>query len=43
MPGKKKVAAHAVYLDNGGVNNIDRDAIEPKHFAHWVEFAKKMA
>ena len=25
-----------------GVNNIDRDAIEPKHFAHWVEFAKKM-
>ena len=42
VPGKKKVAAHAVYLDNGGVNNIDRDAIEPKHFAHWVEFAKKM-
>ena len=36
IPGKKKVAAHAIYLDNGGVNNIDRDAIEPKHFEHWV-------
>ena len=42
IPGKKKVAAHAIYLDNGGVNNIDRNAIEPKHFTHWVEYAKEM-
>ena len=42
IPGKKKVATHAVYLDNGGVNNVDRDAITPEHFTHWVEFAKKM-
>ena len=42
IPGKKKVAAHAIYLDNGGVNNIDRNAIEPKHFTHWVDYAKEM-
>ncbi len=42
IPGKKKVATHAIYLDNGGVNNVDRDAITPEHFTHWVEFAKKM-
>ena len=33
VPGKKKVAAHAVYLDNGGVNNIERD-LNPTYFNH---------
>ena len=40
LPGKHKVNLHASYLDNGGTF-VDRDAIEPKHFASWVEFAKK--
>ena len=40
IPGKKKVATHAIY-HNAGMT-IDRDQIEPKHFTHWVEFAKKM-
>ena len=39
MPGKKKLNLHASYaiIDDGA----DRDSIEPKHFAKWVEFAKE--
>ena len=39
-PGKKKLNLHACYaiFEDGFV---DRDKIEPKHFAKWVEFAKK--
>jgi len=40
LPGKHKVNLHACYLDNGGTF-VDRDEIEPKHFATWVDFAKK--
>ena len=40
MPGKKKLNLHASYaiFENGEF--ADRDKIEPKHFAKWVEFAK---
>ncbi|MBQ0125777.1 MAG: L-rhamnose isomerase [Clostridiales bacterium] len=39
-PGKKKINVHACYaiFDEGGF--VDRDKLEPKHFAKWVEFAK---
>ncbi|MBR7132934.1 MAG: L-rhamnose isomerase [Clostridia bacterium] len=39
-PGKKKLNLHACYaiFEDGFV---DRDRLEPKHFAKWVEFAKK--
>lgn len=39
MPGKKKLNLHASYavIDDGA----DRNAIEPKHFAPWVKFAKE--
>ena len=39
MPGKKKINLHASYaiIDDGA----GRDALEPKHFAKWVEFAKE--
>ena len=39
-PGKKKLNVHACYaiFEDGFV---DRDKIEPKHFAKWVELAKK--
>ncbi len=39
-PGKKKLNLHACYaiFENG--EYADRDAIEPKHFRRWVEFAK---
>ena len=40
IPGKKKLNVHACYaiFENGEYAN--RDALEPKHFAKWVEFAK---
>ncbi len=38
IPGENKVSLHAIYLDNGGTF-IDRDAIEPKHFASWADWA----
>lgn len=40
IPGKLKIAAHAVYLDNKG-KKVDRDQIEPQHFTKWVDFARK--
>lgn len=41
MPGKKKLNLHASYavFENG--ERADRDKLEPKHFAKWVEFAKE--
>ncbi len=39
-PGKKKLNLHACYAIFDG-ETADRDKIEPKHFAKWVEFAKK--
>ncbi len=41
VPGKKKLNLHACYaiFENGEF--ADRDAIEPKHFKKWVDFAKE--
>ena len=41
MPGKQRLNVHACYpiFDKG--EWADRDALEPKHFAKWVEFAKE--
>ncbi len=39
-PGKKKLNLHASYAIFDG-EWVDRDRIEPKHFAKWVDFAKK--
>lgn len=41
IPGRKKVAAHAIYLDYCG-EPVERDQIEPRHFRHWVDYAGKM-
>lgn len=40
VPGKKRINLHASYavFEPGGA--VDRDRIEPKHFAKWVEFAQ---
>ncbi len=40
-PGRKKLNLHASYAIFGDDEFVDRDKIEPKHFAKWVEFAKK--
>lgn len=41
IPGKHRINLHACYavMTDGAV---DRDALEPKHFAPWVEFAKEL-
>ena len=41
MPGKKKLNLHASYAIFEEGEFADRDKLEPKHFAKWVEFAKK--
>ena len=40
IPGKNKLALHAVYLDNGG-KKVERNEILPEHFAGWVDYAKE--
>lgn len=41
MPGKKKLNLHACYAIFDKDEYVDRDKLEPKHFAKWVEYAKK--
>ena len=40
IPGKKKLNLHACYAILNG-EKADRNAIKPKHFQPWVDFAKK--
>ena len=40
IPGKHRLNLHAFYGEFGG-KRVDRDAIEPKHFANWIAWAKK--
>ena len=39
IPGRHRVNLHAIYAETGG-RNVDRDALEPKHFAAWRDWAK---
>ena len=41
MPGRKKLNLHASYAIFEDGEFVDRDKLEPKHFAKWVEFAKE--
>ena len=40
IPGKKKLNLHACYAIFEDGEFADRDALEPKHYTKWVEFAK---
>ena len=40
IPGANKLALHAIYLNNDG-KFIDRDMIEPEHFAEWIDYARE--
>lgn len=40
VPGTKRVNLHASYGEFGD-KKVERDAIEPKHFQGWVDWAKK--
>ena len=43
MPGKKRLNLHASYAFLGDdKGKIDRDAYEPRHYAPWVAFAKRL-
>ena len=39
IPGKKKLALHAIYLDANG-KKVERNEIGPEHFTSWVQWAK---
>ena len=39
IPGKKRLNLHAIYLETN--KPVERDVIEPKHFATWVKWAKE--
>jgi L-rhamnose isomerase len=40
LPGKQRLNIHASYAETNG-KPVDRDALEPKHFAKFMEWAKK--
>jgi L-rhamnose isomerase len=39
IPGKHRLNLHASYADTVGVK-VDRNELEPKHFASWADWAK---
>lgn len=40
LPGNHKVNLHAIYGDFDG-QKVDRDAIEPRHFQSWIDWARQ--
>ncbi|CAI2510613.1 L-rhamnose isomerase [Serratia ficaria] len=38
IPGPKRLNLHAIYLESE--RPVERNAIEPRHFSHWVEWAR---
>ena len=43
IPGTHRINLHASYAVFEEGEWADRDKLEPKHFAKWVEFAKERA
>ena len=39
IPGKLRFNLHAMYAETGG-KRVDRDELEPRHFARWLDWAK---
>ncbi len=39
LPGRHRVNLHAIYAETGG-RRVDRDALEPRHFSAWMDWAK---
>jgi L-rhamnose isomerase len=39
LPGKYKCNIHAMYAETGG-KVVDRNELQPKHFARWMDWAK---
>ncbi|MFN7252298.1 MAG: L-rhamnose isomerase [Anaerobacillus sp.] len=40
IPGKHRINLHAIYAETNG-EVVERDQLEPKHFANWVQWAKE--
>ena len=40
VPGKLRLNIHACYAETAG-QVVDRDALEPRHFANWMEWGKR--
>ena len=40
IPGKHRLALHAIYAETGG-QRVERNALQPEHFANWVGWAKE--
>lgn len=40
IPGTHRLNLHASYAETGGAV-VDRDALQPKHFARWIAWAKE--
>jgi L-rhamnose isomerase len=40
VPGRHRLNLHACYLDNGG-KAVERNEIEPRHFAGWIDWARE--
>ena len=41
LPGAQRVNLHAFYCETGD-QVVDRDALEPKHFSSWIDWAKEI-
>lgn len=39
IPGKHRLNLHAIYAETNG-QKVDRDALDPSHFARWIDWAK---
>ena len=40
IPGNRRYGIHAIYAESDG-KAVSRDAIQPEHFAKWMEWGKK--
>ena len=40
IPGTHRLSLHAIYAETGG-QAVERDQLQPEHFAGWVDWAKK--
>lgn len=41
IPGAKRFNLHAIYAETDG-HAVDRDQLQPEHFAKWMEWAKRL-
>jgi L-rhamnose isomerase len=40
IPGTHRLNLHAIYAETGG-RKVERDALQPEHFARWVDWARE--